>query len=418
MKNLKSIYISIIAMIVLAGSSLPAFSQGTELSPYSKYGYGMLTDGATSTQHAMGGVGYAMKGGRQINVMNPASYASIDSLTFLWDIGVTMANYWATENNSHANKTGGGLEYVTMQFPIGKRFGASVGLMPYSSVGYSFGAEVANGSVSSSGTGGINQLYAGFSANIFKGFNLGVNVGYLWGTVANDSYATISTGGLSLFEHTMRIEDYSLNFGAQYSFNVNKNNEITLGVTFAPEKGLHGTETGVYYDLNSDAKPDTASNSKMSGNYSTPMSIGAGIAYTFKKRLTVELDYTYQPWKKAKFNSADNFEQTVLEDRWKMALGAQYVHNPRGSYVNRIAYRAGVYYGDDYISVLGNKVKNVGVSLGLGLPAPGGSKTMINIGLEYKRRNTTPVGLVKEDYLTITLGVNFNEMWFWKRRFE
>ncbi|MDE6715241.1 MAG: hypothetical protein K2J74_02035 [Muribaculaceae bacterium] len=418
MKSLKSIYISIIAMIVLASTSLPAFSQGTELSPYSKYGYGMLTDGATGAQRAMGGVGYAMKGGRQINVMNPASYASIDSLTFLWDVGVSMVNYWGKEQGESANKTGGGLDYLTMQFPLGKRFGASVGLVPYSSVGYSFGSKIENGATSSQGTGGINQLFAGFSAKVFKGFNLGFNVGYMWGTIANDNYATASTGGVSLFERVMQIEDYSLNFGAQYSFMFKKNHEITLGATFAPGKNIHGNETAIYYDMNSDAVPDTALNASMKGKYSMPMTIGAGISYTFKKRLTVEVDYTYQPWKDAKFSSAEDFEQTTLDNRWKVALGAQYVHNSRGSYANRIVYRAGANYGNDYISVLGNQIKEYGVSVGLGLPAPGGSKTMINIGLAYKHRNTSPVSLVKEDYLTITLGINFNEMWFWKRRFE
>ncbi|MDE6298038.1 MAG: hypothetical protein K2M10_00130, partial [Muribaculaceae bacterium] len=50
-------------------------------TPYSMYGYGILGDRATSMQRQMGSVGYAMNSGRQINVMNPASYAAIDSLT-------------------------------------------------------------------------------------------------------------------------------------------------------------------------------------------------------------------------------------------------------------------------------------------------------------------------------------------------
>ena len=53
------------------------------MTPYSKYGYGILNDQATSAQRSMGGVGYAMASGRQVNVMNPASYAAIDSITFL-----------------------------------------------------------------------------------------------------------------------------------------------------------------------------------------------------------------------------------------------------------------------------------------------------------------------------------------------
>lgn len=47
-------------------------------SPYSRYGYGLFSDYATSAQRNMGGVGVAMADGRQINVMNPASYAATD----------------------------------------------------------------------------------------------------------------------------------------------------------------------------------------------------------------------------------------------------------------------------------------------------------------------------------------------------
>ena len=48
----------------------------------------------------MGGVGYAMNSGRQINVMNPASYAAIDTLTFLFDMGIDLTAIWQNETLS------------------------------------------------------------------------------------------------------------------------------------------------------------------------------------------------------------------------------------------------------------------------------------------------------------------------------
>ena len=76
-------------------------------TPYSMYGYGVLGDRATSMQRQMGGVGYAMQSGRQINVMNPASYASIDSLTFLWDMGANMSMQWSKDNSGSNHGFGG-----------------------------------------------------------------------------------------------------------------------------------------------------------------------------------------------------------------------------------------------------------------------------------------------------------------------
>lgn len=378
----------------------------------------MLRDNATSMQRSMGGVGYAMQNGRQINVMNPASYAAIDSLTFLWDIGLDLTNLWSKENDTSAKSTGGGLDYITMQFPLGKYMGGSIGLLPYSSVGYSFGSEIVHGTDSRVGYGGINELYAGVSGRPFKNFTIGANFGYLFGTIVNDVYAYTTGGNSSLFERVMKIRDWNLNIGAQYTINFNPKHKATIGVVYTPAKDIHGDTWGVYYDIDNDEAPDTIGYRTMKGDFSTPATYGGGISYTFDNRLNIEADFTYQPWKNAKYITEENVEATTLENRWKVAVGAQYQHNPRGgSFLHRMQFRCGAFYNRDYISVDGNNLKDYGISIGFGIPAPS-SKTMINLGFEYQRRQTSPVKLVTEDYFNITLGINFNEMWFWQNKIK
>ena len=124
----------LLAVITFITSAIAGSAQSATMTPYTRYAYGMLGDHATSAQRAMGGVGYAMVSGRQINVMNPASYAAIDTLTFLFDIGMNVTSLHQSEIIDNAkvsdNKFGGGLEYVTLQFPLGKYMGASIGLVP------------------------------------------------------------------------------------------------------------------------------------------------------------------------------------------------------------------------------------------------------------------------------------------------
>ena len=115
------------------------------------YGYGIISDHAPSLQRQMGSVGYAMNSGRQINVMNPASYAAIDSLTFLFDMGADVTVLWQKEGAVKERTTGGGLDYITMQFPLSKFMGASIGMLPYSSVGYAFGNEIKFGALENQG---------------------------------------------------------------------------------------------------------------------------------------------------------------------------------------------------------------------------------------------------------------------------
>lgn len=403
-----------------------AFAQNTT-TPYSMYGYGILGDRATSMQRGMGGVGYAMNSGRQINVMNPASYAQMDSLTFLFDLGADVSMLWSKEGKVKDHSVGGGVDYITMQFPICKFMGASIGMVPYSSVGYAFGNEIFHGTMSNQGTGGINELYFGLAGKV-GGFSIGANVSYDFGIISNTVFSTPENGGQTKFEHMMRVRDWNIVIGAQYTAVWNRFNKLVVGATFSPKKTLLGTTWATLQETSKDVLPDTVGEMTMKNNYYTPMSIGVGVSYTFEKsyKLMVEADVTFQQWSKAKYSPLYSnkpgqsdliFHGMNFNDRKKYAVGAEFVPKVRGNYLERINYRIGAYYCDDYLNINGSGIKEFGASLGFGLPTPEG-KTMVNLGLEYKRRYASPVKLINENYFNVVLGVNFNEVWFWKRKIK
>lgn len=384
-------------------------------TPYSKMGYGMLNDNVSSIQRSMGGVGYAMKGGRIVNVMNPASYADVDSLTFLWDVGIDLTNLWSKENDNSGYSFGGGLDYLTGHFKVAKNLGAAFGLLPYSSVGYAYGGDISGGSESRSGSGGFNQLFVGVGYEPIKNLSVGVNFSYLFGTSSNTTL--ISSTSTSYFTRNMKIRDWNAQAGIQYSLPVSKGRDLlTIGASYQPKKSFHGNTWGTSFD-SQDSKVDTIGYTTMKGNYEQPASIGVGLSYAWNKRLTVEADYTYQAWSKAKYLPVGGFEPQTMQfdDRWKLAAGVQYTPNRRGSYIGAMSFRAGAFYNHDYLNFNGNNVRDYGASIGVGLPAPG-SKTTVNIGLEWRHRESSPTQLITENYLNITLGVNFNELWFWKNR--
>lgn len=41
---------------------------------------------------------------------------------------------------------------------------------------------------------------------------------------------------------------------------------------------------------------------------------------------------------------------------------------------------------------------------------------MVNLAFEYRHRQATPAPLVKENYFMVTVGVNVNELWFWRNK--
>ena len=405
------------AAILMSVIALTAMAQNTVITPYSRYGYGILSDNASSMQRSMGGVGYAMNSGRQINVMNPASYAAMDSLTFLFDMGVDVTSLWSKEYDKREQQFGGGLDYITLQVPIMKRLGASVGLLPYSSVGYSFGNKIDNGSETRTGDGSLNQLYLGVGGSPFKGFGVGVNVAYLFGTTSNVLYGITDGGSTTVFQRSMKVRDWRIDIGAQYSFMPTRDDRLTFGVVYSPKKDIHGDVYGVYYDSSaSGAVPDTINlgDTKMNGRYSTPETWGAGISWS-RRTFQLEADFTYQPWSKAKFGKLEHFETTDFADRYRAAFGGQWQPDARGGYFRRIAYRIGAYWNRDYLKVMGNNVRDLGLTVGFGLPVPG-FKSQLNIGIEYRNRRATPQKLIEENYLNVTIGINFNEMWFRKAK--
>ena len=397
-------YKKITVLAALAVAAVGQMFAQNQSSPYSRYGYGLFSDYATSAQRNMGGVGVAMADGRQINVMNPASYAATDSLTLHWDIGLDLTQLKSSEEGNSGKAFGGGLNYLTLQFPITKYMGASIGLVPYTTVGYSFGNNLKNDdgtvqtsqSTSVSGYGGIDELYVGLGARPVRGLTLGANFSYQFGTIVNDQYVISSTS--TLYEQKIQVRDWNVLLGLQYTQRLAPKHQLTFGFTYSPKKDFHGRTWGVKYDMSGDvsstsgaAKPDTIANERLQTmGYSKPN------AY-----LTNE--------------DGNVMYQTRLDDRWRIAAGVQYVPRMRGSYLQRVAYRLGGSYTRDYLMIGDNHLKEFGVSCGFGFPTVA-QKTVINLGFEYKRRKAYPASLVTENYFNITLGINFKEFAFWKEK--
>lgn len=402
----------ILALLALAAPQLVQAQSTT--SPYSRIGYGLLSDGATATQRQMGGVGYALPGGRLVNAMNPASYAATDSLTFLWDMGIDMSNLWSKENGKHGYNFGGGLDNLNAAFRILPGLGGSFGLIPYSNVGYSFGGTISGGSEARSGSGSINELYLGAGWEPIKGLSIGANVSYLFGTTINTS--TIYSTTTNYFNRNLEVRDWNVHVGLQWHQQLSKTDHVTVGATYAPKKSLHGHTWGDYYDDNTSTNPTEVGRTSLSGNYELPHTVGAGVNYVHRN-LMAEVDFTYQNWKDAKYALLEGYESpnVKFDDRWKAAAGLQWVPNVRGNFVQRITYRFGGYYNHDYQNIVGNNVRDYGITAGFGIPALG-SKTLVNLGVEWKHRESSPEKLISENYLNITLSVTFNELWFWKNK--
>ena len=110
------------ASILLTVTGL-AVAQTSTNSPYTRYGFGQLADQNFGNSKAMGGIAYGLRNGYQINASNPASYTAIDSLTFLFDAGMTLQNANFKDGNVKTNAKNSSFDYLAMQFRLWKKNG-------------------------------------------------------------------------------------------------------------------------------------------------------------------------------------------------------------------------------------------------------------------------------------------------------
>ena len=404
-----------------------AIAQNNTNSPYTRYGYGDLSDQSFGNSRAMGGIAFGLRDGAQINPLNPASYTAIDSLTFLFEGGVSLQNMNISGSGVKLNAKNSSFDYLAMQFRLHPRIAMSVGLLPFSNVGYSVSDSKVDNGVSQTrsftGDGGLHQLYGGIGVKVLKNLSLGVNASYFWGDITrtrtviypatSESYSYIQQMGVS-------ISDYKLDFGAQYTLDLSKKHSMTIGAVFSPKHKLNN-------DYTITTQVSTTNSNNLDATFEVPNTFGVGFTYNYDKRLTVGLDYSLQQWSKTKFdvNTPDeavreDFKETYTYcDRHKISVGAEYIPNLIGrSYLSHIKYRLGAYYTTPYYKIGGKEAtREYGVTAGFGLPVPR-SRSILSISGQFVRISGQESAFVNENIFRVSIGLTFNERWFFKRRVE
>ena len=404
-----------------------AIAQNNTNSPYTRYGYGDLSDQSFGNSKAMGGIAFGLRDGAQINPLNPASYTAIDSLTFLFEGGVSLQNMNISGSGVKLNAKNSSFDYLAMQFRLHPRIAMSIGLLPFSNVGYSVSDSKVDNGVSQTrsftGDGGLHQLYGGIGVKVLKNLSLGVNASYFWGDITrtrtiiypatSESYSYIQQMGVS-------ISDYKLDFGTQYTLDFNKKHSMTIGAVFSPKHKLNN-------DYTVTTQVSTTNSNNLDATLELPNSFGVGFTYNYDKRLTVGLDYSLQQWSKTKFdvNTPDeavreDFKETYTYcDRHKISVGAEYIPNLMGrSYLSHIKYRLGAYYTTPYYKIGGKEAtREYGVTAGFGLPVPR-SRSILSISGQFVRISGQESAFVNENIFRVSIGLTFNERWFFKRRVE
>ena len=352
-----------------------------------------------------------MRNNKAINPSQPASYTSCDTLTFMFDIAASVNWSRYEDAGGMKNKANGNLEYVTLQFPLFKRWIAmSVGLLPYSSVGYDISLSDSINSAyhyvtNYTGTGNISQVYGGLSFNIMNWLALGANIYYMWGDLNHMRALEFKETGLNptIQDEILSISDVRLRYGAQF-FHTFGDHSFTLGAIYENKMKLN-SQFILIETQTSDSIPI------FKEGWDLPMVWGVGASYNWDNRLTLGFDFERQCMASALYNGLPG-KETGLQDRNRYAFGVEYRHNPHGrQYYERMIWRAGINVQDEYLASIGPRKVTASIGFGFPLYTIG---TVINTTFEYMHRGGTP-GLV-DNSLRVTIGASIAENWFMKRK--
>ncbi len=423
---------------LLLGTALFAKAQSGTNSPYSQYGLGVLSDQTSGFNRGMNGVGLGFHEHNQVNYLNPASYAALDSTTFIFDAGISgqVTNFdgmTSEGNRRKINANNANFEYAVAGFRLVRHVGMSFGVIPFTNVGYSYtyspnasekldkyDATYAN---TYSGEGGIHQVYVGAAWTPFQGFSFGANVSYLWGdytrAVSND-YSDSYVKTLSR-TYTGHVTSYKFDFGVQYTHKITKNDWLTLGLTYSPGHNIGSTNV-----INSSTSSQTsqvfADTLSLENGLKLPHMMGAGLMWNHAGQWKVGLDYTLQKWGSLGYPSFESskyyLKDGVYKDRHKVNLGVQYCYGERNrSFLKRVNYRAGVSYATPYCQVNGvDGPKELSVSAGFGIPIVNSYNNRSQLNISGQWVKSSAKDLIKENTFRINIGFTFNEDWFkkWK----
>jgi len=417
------VFVLFIALGSIKGQNLTS-------SPYSYFGIGDIEQINNGQTQGLGGTGIGIVNKYHLNLKNPASYASFDTLSFKFEFGA-KSKFTTLKTNTATEKIDDfGLSFLAMGFPITKKWHTSIALLPMSSVGYKIKDayehdEIGNVEHIYTGEGGLNQLMLGNSFKINNNFAIGLNASYTFGKLTYYKallFSDLSASANSIYESKLNVKGFSYQFGMQYNLKVLEKYNVAMGFTFDNQSNLSiekhivaGSTFNTYTDfLLSSTIYDTIFSENTKGDLIIPTKIGMGFSVTDNNHFIAAIDYEIQQWEDSEILGINS----GLANYSRLSGGLEYTpirNHPK--FFRRLNYRIGGNYSNSYLTINNTQLSSYGVNFGIGVPVRR-TKTSFNINFEYGQRGTTENNLIKENYAIISLTLSLSDIWFYKRKYD
>ena len=434
---------------LISFSLISSFVIAQENSPYSRYGIGDVVPNQNVVNRGMGGIAAGYSDYQSINFINPASLGNLRSTVF--DLGAdidirTLKSNTSPDKNKSVNSL---ISYLQVGFPIasekmtkkGNAWGLSFGLRPLTRIGYNITKSERLAGIDSlftlyEGSGGIIQANVSTGIKIKK-FSFGLSSGYSFGSKDYSTRLTFVNDTVSYYKsntaNATRFGGLFVNAGLQYEIKVKKEGLLKLGVYGNLQQNLNAKRDDVNETFSYDANGglytiDTVTkNTGVAGKIIIPGTYGAGFTYTGDHWL-FGADLEFTSWENYRYYE----QKEPTQNTYTVRMGAQYLpatpSTPTTKYWSFVKYRAGLYYGNDYVKLDDESRPSYGVTLGAALPLTKLQRNsyeyyrdgdvMLNLGMEYGTRGNKQTQSLRENIIRFSFGVTMSARWFIKPKYD
>ena len=409
----------VLLIILFAGLNyITSIAQNNTTSPYSMYGIGNIEYKGDVINMGMGHTGLALPSKGYINTVNPATLSQLDSLSMLFNLQGKFTFSTFSTSSSEQHNFNSNINAISMAFKVNSRWGMALSLAPYSNVGYDIESSkyiigtTQTYPVNYTGEGGITEISWANGIEVFKHFSVGLKASLLWGSIESietSEYASLS-GTTINNSHLYHVNNFNLEYGFMYTLPI-RQNTLSIGGNYVAETNLN---TWAEHEIYTDAGSVYYSERENSDNLFLPSTYGIGLAYNIKDKWLLAADYHHGDW--ANIDLVNTKDDTKDTQHYNAGIEFTPQKNVYKTIFNRMKYRVGAFYSDNYLVINGVNLSEKGLTAGVTIPLK--QSSLLNFGYEYKMGGSTKNGLIAENFHSVKLGITFNEPWFKKSLFK
>lgn len=385
-------------------------------SPYTLFGVGELNYNNSLRTLSMGINGIALPGD-YINSLNPA--ANYDLTYTKFSLAGRYSFHKYSDDIQSGQNSDGHVDGLNIGIPISNKDGIALilGFNRLSSVAYEItqfeNSFIGNEKRVYSGKGGLSRINIGLTYKLANAFVLGAEYNYGFGNIVDEKRIDFQTQGVTntTIRKEIDLQQSYLKAGTVIDFSgLSKSRnlkDLRLGFYYQTKINFNTSGDAIY---TTSLSVDTVRINEASLEF--PASFGVGISNKFGDRYIVSADMLMHNWDGY---ISDKLSIAKYENSYRLGLGVDIIPPQRSalSFWQRMSYRFGVFYGQEYYSINGENVNFMGAAAGLNIPLT--NLNSLDLSLRYMQRGKNTGGLIKDEVLSLSLGFNYGELWFLSR---